>query len=142
MHRLLGRYLGSNPESVLATALYVFHILNRGQREERQLLNHFLLRVMKGSYHSSVSRFRHGFDPNSCGICGGQGGTELCFLRVLRIPLPIFIEQTVPCSSSIMRGWYNEPTSGRRAKCTPSHSSPRKYRGSKTICILKEVNKT
>jgi hypothetical protein len=32
----------------------------------------------------------------SCGICGGQSGTEAGFLRVLRFPLPILTPPTVP----------------------------------------------
>jgi hypothetical protein len=35
----------------------------------------------------------------SCGTCGGQGGTEAGFLRVLRFPLPILIPPTAPHSS-------------------------------------------
>jgi hypothetical protein len=36
------------------------------------------------------------------------------FLRLLRFPLPILIPPTAPHSSSIIRGWYNRPVSGRR----------------------------
>jgi hypothetical protein len=50
----------------------------------------------------------------SCGICGGQSGTGAGFLRVLRFPLPILIPPAAPHSSSIIRGWYNRPISGRR----------------------------
>jgi hypothetical protein len=32
----------------------------------------------------------------SCGISGGQSGTEAGFLRVLRFPLPILILPTAP----------------------------------------------
>jgi hypothetical protein len=49
---------------------------------------------------------RPGFDPRSCGICGGQSDTGACFLRALRFPLPILIPPTTPHSSTI-RGWYN-----------------------------------
>jgi hypothetical protein len=45
----------------------------------------------------------------SCGICGGQSGTGVGFLRVLRFPLPILIPPTAPHTSTI-RGWYNRPT--------------------------------
>jgi hypothetical protein len=55
----------------------------------------------------------------SCGICGGRSGTGA---GSLRFPLPILIPPTVPHSSSIIRGWYNRPVSGRRTK---SHSTPR-----------------
>jgi hypothetical protein len=52
----------------------------------------------------------------SCGICGGQSDTGADFLQVLRFPLPIIIPPTAPHSSSIIRGWYNRPVSGRRTK--------------------------
>jgi hypothetical protein len=60
----------------------------------------------------------------SCGICGRQSGTGAGFLRVLRFPLPILIPQTDPHSSSIIRGWYIRPVSGRRTKWTQSHPTP------------------
>jgi hypothetical protein len=34
----------------------------------------------------------------SSGICGGQSGAGVGFLRVLRFPLPIFIPQNSPSS--------------------------------------------
>jgi hypothetical protein len=44
----------------------------------------------------------------SCGICGGQSGTEAGFVRVLRFSLPIFIPPISPQSlSSVVWGWYN-----------------------------------
>jgi hypothetical protein len=46
----------------------------------------------------------------SCGICGGQSGTEAGFLRVLRFPLSIFIPTIAPQSPSyVIWGWYNGP---------------------------------
>jgi hypothetical protein len=46
----------------------------------------------------------------SCEICGGQSGAGAGFLRVLRLPLPIFILPTAPQSpSSIIWGLYNRP---------------------------------
>jgi hypothetical protein len=41
-------------------------------------------------------QWRQGFEPRiwTCGICAGQSGTEVGFLRVLRIPLPILIPPT------------------------------------------------
>jgi hypothetical protein len=62
----------------------------------------------------------------SFGICGGQVGTGAVFLRVLRFPLPILIPPTVPHSSSIIRGWYNRPVSGRCTKWTQVSPHPRK----------------
>jgi hypothetical protein len=46
----------------------------------------------------------------SCGICGGESGTEAGFQRVFRFPLPIFNQPFAPQSpSSIIWGWYNRP---------------------------------
>jgi hypothetical protein len=66
----------------------------------------------------------------SCGICGGQTGTGAGFLRVLRLPSTILIP---PYSSSIIRGWYNRPVTGRRTNWTQSHPTPpRKKTGSES----------
>jgi hypothetical protein len=35
-----------------------------------------------------------------CGICGEQSGTGVCFLRVFRVSLPIYIPPIAPESSS------------------------------------------
>jgi hypothetical protein len=70
----------------------------------------------------------------SFGICGGQGGTGVCFL------LPIVIPPTAPLSSSIIRGWYNRPVSGRRTKWTQSHPSPRKQKKIINSICLKMLN--
>jgi hypothetical protein len=135
--------VGSNPESVLVTLLYIFYIVNRGQREERKMLKRFFFKGDKNTVPQLrllVARFpplRPEFDPSSCGICGSRS----CFLRVLRFPLPNFIPPTVPhSSSSIIRGWYNRPTIGRRAKWSQDHPNPRKFWRSKIIYILKKVN--
>jgi hypothetical protein len=61
----------------------------------------------------------------SCGICGGQSGTETGFLRVLRFPLPILIPPSAPHSSSTIQGWYNKPNIGWRTKWTQSHPTSR-----------------
>jgi hypothetical protein len=45
----------------------------------------------------------------SCGICSGQSGTAVGFLRVPRFLLTILIPPTAPHSSSVIRGWYNWP---------------------------------
>jgi hypothetical protein len=45
----------------------------------------------------------------SCGTCGGQGGTGAGFLRVLQFPLPSIPPITPHSSSSIFRGWHNQP---------------------------------
>jgi hypothetical protein len=58
-----------------------------------------------------------------CGICGGQNGTEAGFLRVLRFPLPLIPPTAHSSPSSIIRGWYNRPISGRHIDWT--HPTPR-----------------
>jgi hypothetical protein len=58
-----------------------------------------------------------------CLIRGGQSGTGAGFLQVLCLPSSILIPPTAPHSSSIIRGWYNRPISGRHTKrfsLTPS----------------------
>jgi hypothetical protein len=50
----------------------------------------------------------------SCRVCGERSGTGAGFLGVLGFPLP----STAPHSSSIIRGWYSRPNSGRRKKWT------------------------
>jgi hypothetical protein len=62
----------------------------------------------------------------SCEICAGKSGTGTGFIQVLRFPLPILIPTIAPnSSSSIIRGFYNRPISGRRTKWTQSHSTSR-----------------
>jgi hypothetical protein len=61
----------------------------------------------------------------SCGIYGGQIGTRVGFLRVFRFPLLILIPPTAQHSSSIIRGWYNRPISGRQTKWAQFHPAPR-----------------
>jgi hypothetical protein len=57
----------------------------------------------------------------SCGICSEKSGTGAILLRILRFPLPVLIPPSAPHSSSITRGWYNRPNSGRRTKWTQSN---------------------
>jgi hypothetical protein len=52
------------------------------------------------------------------GICGGQGGTGAGFLLVVRLPLSSIPPNAPHSSSSIIRGRYNGPNSGRRTKWT------------------------
>jgi hypothetical protein len=52
---------------------------------------------------TAAARFRA--QVRLCGICDGQSGTGVGFLRVLRIPLPILIPSTAAHSSlSVIRG--------------------------------------
>jgi hypothetical protein len=53
-----------------------------------------------------------------------DSGTGEGFLRLLWFPLTIIIPPTTPHSSSIIRGWYNRPNSGRRTKWTQSYPTP------------------
>jgi hypothetical protein len=46
------------------------------------------------------------------------------FFRVLRFSLPL-IPPIAPHTSSIIRGWYSGPNSGRRAKWFQYHLTPR-----------------
>jgi hypothetical protein len=62
----------------------------------------------------------------SCGICGGQSGTGTCFLRVLRIPLPILIPPTTPHSSSIMRGQMVADVPSGHSLTPPQESKKKK----------------
>jgi hypothetical protein len=71
---------------------------------------------------TTVARVRYRF--KSYGICGGQNGTRAGFLRVFRFSLPILIPPTAP-HSSIIRGWYKGPNTGRRTKWTLSYPTPR-----------------
>jgi hypothetical protein len=78
----------------------------------RQRSGHVIARAVSLRLPTAATRVRAQF--RSCGICGGTGAGSL---RVLRLPLPIFIPLTAPnLSSSIIRGWYNRPISGRRTK--------------------------
>jgi hypothetical protein len=73
---------------------------------------------------NSASRVRA--KVRTCGVCGGQSNTGAGFLRVFRPPLQILIQPTpILSSASNIRGWYNRPIGGRRAKWTQSHLTPR-----------------
>jgi hypothetical protein len=63
-------------------------------------------------------------------VIGNYFGTVEGFLRVLLFPLTILIPPTAPHSSSIIRGWYNRPISGRRTKWTQSQPTPTHERNS------------
>jgi hypothetical protein len=67
-------------------------------------------------FPTAVARVRA--HVGSCGIFDGQSGTGTGLLRLLRFRLPTLIPPTAPHSSSIIRGWYNRPVSGRRTKWT------------------------
>jgi hypothetical protein len=61
----------------------------------------------------------------SCGICGGLGGTGAGFLRVLQFSLPLIPQTTTHLSSFIFRGCYNWANCGRLAKWIQSHHALR-----------------
>jgi hypothetical protein len=83
---------------------------------------------------TAAARVRAQF--RSCGICGGQNDTGAGFLRVLRFPLSVLIPPTAPHSSSITRGWYNRPVSGRRTKWTVSpHNKKLKKEKTKHVAL-------
>jgi hypothetical protein len=82
-----------------------------------------IAQAVSGRLPTAAARVRS--QVRSCGICGGQSGTEAGFLRVLRFPLPILIPPTTAHSSPIIRGWYNRPNIGRHTKWTQSHPTPR-----------------
>jgi hypothetical protein len=77
----------------------------------------------------------------SCGICGGQSGAGAGFLRVLRFPLPIFIQPIAPQSpSSIIWGLYNRPEVAvvlRDLQLVPPHKKSRIFSIMLIIFFLK-----
>jgi hypothetical protein len=106
-------------------------------QEENPASDH-KLRVLSGRAIAQAAWVRA--QVRSCGICGGQSGTGARFLPVLRFPLPILIPPTAPLLSSIIRGWYNRPVSGRRTNWTQSHPrNLKKKKGSVTVLSLSAV---
>jgi hypothetical protein len=71
---------------------------------------------------TAAARVRSQVRPR--GFRGGRSGTGAGVLRGLWFPLPILIPPNAPYSS-IIQGWYNRPTSGRRTKWTQSHPTAR-----------------
>jgi hypothetical protein len=68
------------------------------------------------------------------GICSGQSGAWAGFILVLRFSQQILIPPTAPhslLSSSVIRGWYSRPISGRRTKWAQSHPTQRKLKREK-----------
>jgi hypothetical protein len=89
----------------------------------RSTLGHAVVELVSRRFPTTAARVRA--RVRSCGISDGQSGTGAGFLRVLRFPLPILIPPTATHSSSIIRGWYKWPISGRRTKWTQSYPTPR-----------------
>jgi hypothetical protein len=89
------------------------------------LLGRAIAQAVRRRLPTAADRVRDQF--RSCAICGGWCGSGANFLGVFRFPLPILIPQIVPHSSSIIRGWYNRPISGRRTKWAQSHPTPKSY---------------
>jgi hypothetical protein len=79
--------------------------------------------AIRSRFSTSEARVRA--QIRSCGICDGLSGIGAGFLRAFRFLLTILIPPTAPHSSSIMRGWYNRPISGRRTKWTQSQPTQR-----------------
>jgi hypothetical protein len=72
----------------------------------------------------TVAAARFQSQARSCGICGGQSGTGVCFLQVLRFLLLLFILPNAAYTSIIL-GEYNRPIGGRSTRWTQSHRNPR-----------------
>jgi hypothetical protein len=53
-------------------------------------------------------------------VCDGKSATLTGFIRVFWCLLPILAPPNPP-NTSIIRGWYNRPISGRRTECTQSY---------------------
>jgi hypothetical protein len=71
------------------------------------------------------------------GICGGQSGNGVGFLRVLRFLVPVILP-TVPHSSSIIQDRHSKPNSGRHTKWTQSHPIRRNLK-KKQITLTPEI---
>jgi hypothetical protein len=99
---------------------FVGMMMNCGQflgqlnNHQLQLVGRAIAQAVSRRLPTAMARVRA--QVKSCGICGGQSGTEAGFLRALRFPLPILLPPTAPHSSSIIRSWYNRPNNGRRTK--------------------------
>jgi hypothetical protein len=78
-----------------------------------------------GFHRLSIAAARVRAQVRSYKICSGLSGTGAGFLRALQFSLPIIPPTAPHSSSSIIRGRYNRPNSGRRAKQTRSHPTPR-----------------
>jgi hypothetical protein len=100
--------------AVMASSIKI-HATNQG---------HAIAQAVSRRLPTAAARVRA--QVSSCGICGGQNDTGAGSLPVLRLPVPILIPTAVPhLSSSIIRGWYSRPISGRRTEWTQSHPTQR-----------------
>jgi hypothetical protein len=113
---IIGIYeaLGSNPDWVTSTFIF-FGVTKFVQANTK------IVHPLSCAVPLAISR-RLPIAGRSCGICGAQSGTGAGFLLVLRFPLPLIPSTAPRSSSSVIRGWYNRPNRGRRAKWTQSNS--------------------
>jgi hypothetical protein len=84
---------------------------------------HAIAQAVSCQFPTAAARVRA--QARSCRICGGQSGTGVGFLRVLRSALPILIPSTAPHSSPII----GAGTRSQRVADVPSglksHPTPR-----------------
>jgi hypothetical protein len=96
------------------SVIFVTWMLNENFNRESVTLGRAIAQAVSRWLPIAAARLRS--QVKSRGICSGQSGAGVGFLRVLRFPQPILIPPTAPHLSSIVRCWYNRPISGRHTK--------------------------